>query len=310
VTELADEIEPRDLLTHAPDAWREGEVWVSIYQAFEIPVSVLDSAPKRLNLGEVVAVLFHARLRYQALVTGRVEAVGDVGYAFHAEGGPQEAREAIYLALMTPLDGERSAKDRISAAAGLLAAFEGGAIVYQLLLETSVTAEGASIYSPLFVNPESFGRPNMRDEYLHFIVEAAEKVAALPEVERNRVQLALRWFDMAMHDQAVDSFLKYWFAIETMGMPDTTNIKPINKALAATYGISFAEARDRFQVGRLYDRRNRIVHHGDLQPVHLQLFDYMQAVFIDLLRSLLGLHPAHRIGRLLESGDFNLPEYL
>jgi hypothetical protein len=100
--------------------------------------------------------------------------------------------------------------------------------------------------------------------------------------------LALHWFHLAMRDRGVDAFLKRWIALETLAMPDGTNIRPVNEALASAYGISYEEARDTYAVGRLAGLRARIVHHGEPLPIHSKLELYFDAVFYDVLMQLLG----------------------
>ena len=148
------------------------------------------------------------------------------------------------------------------------------------------------------------GTPNLNPDYLQFIADAHALLVDMPETDRNRLSLALRWINAAIRDRRVDAFIKYWLAIETLGMPDDTNIRPISETLARVYNISYAEARDRFLVGRLYGRRSRIVHEEDLTPVDAQVLIYLFAIFMDLLRAELGIQPSYRAGRVLENPDF------
>jgi hypothetical protein len=87
-------------------------------------------------------------------------------------------------------------------------------------------------------------------------------------------------------------------------MPDTTNIRPLEDLLAAHYGISHSEAREKFKIGQLFGMRGGIVHEGDLTSPDLRLLVYVQSLFTDALRATLGVAPAHRAGRLLERDDF------
>ena len=125
------------------------------------------------------------------------------------------------------------------------------------------------------------------------------------------MQLSLRWFELALYSKGdVDGFLRYWFAIETLGMPNATDIRPLNESLARTYGISFEDARKRFSIGRLFGMRSRIVHNGQIIPIHQNLSKYVEAPYVDILYEHLGLTSEQRAAGVLNTAGFNLKQYL
>jgi len=115
---------------------------------------------------------------------------------------------------------------------------------------------------------------------------------------------------MAVHDVGTDAFLKCWFAFETLAMPDTTDIRPLQEMMAEIYGIPVDEGAARFRLGRLYGRRGRIVHDGDLRPVDARLQRYVEAVFVDVLRHRLGVPSALRAAKIATMSDFDLDQHL
>jgi hypothetical protein len=93
-----------------------------------------------------------------------------------------------------------------------------------------------------------------------------------------------------MHEiKGVFAFLKCWIAIETLAMPDGTNIRPAILTLAAAYNMSEAEARDFFAIGRLFSLRGDIVHRGLTPRMDQYLLAYIEGVYVDLLAQVLGV---------------------
>ena len=91
----------------------------------------------------------------------------------------------------------------------------------------------------------------------------------------------------------------------TIGMPDTTNVRPLNDSLASAYGIPLEEAHDRFAIGRLFGLRSRIVHDGFMMPIYGQLLQYIEAVYIDVLHQHLGLPCAKKAEKVASDPAFN-----
>ena len=88
-------------------------------------------------------------------------------------------------------------------------------------------------------------------------------------------------------------------------MPDTTDIRPINIALARIYGLSRDEVTTRFKIGRIFGLRSDIVHNGQVRSIHQQLQRYIQAVYVDILFDLLGQASERRAEAVLDDATFN-----
>jgi len=222
-----------------PPEWLSGDgrVLSVVYKAFLIKASELPT-PIALQLDDVLAVLVYDSISYVLQTSPGIEASGDDGWTFHVEVGQEtEAPLGPYAVLMTHVrpDGsnEVAARDRISVAVGLLATLNGRNIVFEQLGEGEYSEATTTFYSPVIENPQAFGKPRLDRAYLDMIEEAGARIVELDEAHANRVRLALRWFDMGIHDSGVDAFLKLWFAIETLAMPDTTSIGPAEESMAA-----------------------------------------------------------------------------
>ena len=109
-------------------------------------------------------------------------------------------------------------------------------------------------------------------------------IQQLDEGVKNRIYLALRWIDNAKHEQSsLDEFLKLWFSIETLIMPDTSNIKPIKEFLENAYSLDAETVSSTFNIGKICNLRSRIVHGGVNIGIHSQLIEYLKAIIYDYL---------------------------
>jgi hypothetical protein len=305
----------------APSSWfttKEGSsLWISGYHAWRVEKDELLGGPKVFDLNQIRGVMLYGKLRYPRPLSLEVASqsqlhltVPDLFFA--------ETKEGSYLLLLTPLDidgrrgDETAVRERLGASVGLLAAFSGRNLVFEHvcdftfnLHDGSVTSSGQSAE-----NPFHFAPPDVSQTKLSAVSEADKAIAALPEADENRVRLSLRWFESALYADGVDAYLKYWLAIETLGMPNTTDIRPLVESLSRSYGLSYVEARQRFSVGRLFGLRSRIVHDGQIVYAHQSLSKYIEALYVDLLFEHLGLSSERRAGAIITDPNFDLKQYL
>jgi len=228
--------------------------------------------------------------------------------------------EAFYSVFISPFAkredtnaAEIEALERIEVARALFGSFQGRNIVFRKLYENtySYRDKGLTAWSEPLPVPLSFPRPVVTSEGFGPILQAERSRWSLNDVERNRVELSLRWLGQAMYASGVDSFLKYWFAIETLAMPDDTNIGPLNEILASVYTLpSATEAKERFHTGLLYGLRSRIVHNGFLPAVDGRILRYCEYLHHDVLRQKLGLSAEKRLDSLLVQESFDYGAHL
>jgi hypothetical protein len=200
----------------------------------------------------------------------------------------------LLLFAHAPLSDPRSvdeAQDRITEASGFLRTFEPGLLFHEEwenLLIAAIRQRGG-VPAPTTVL--SADEPDLSEIRIAEIEHASELLAQLDEVTRARINLALRWFNGAVVSSGAareEQFLRMWFALETLAMPGT-NVRPINEALAAAYGVTLQRATAEFFIGRLVGLRSRIVHGEARLAPGAQLTDYLSAVFTDVFRQFLGL---------------------
>jgi hypothetical protein len=214
----------------------------------------------------------------------------------------RKAPEAAYLVLSSPLKiegadkNESQVRQAMALALSLILAVHGRSAafshVFDHLLKVSET--GFILNGGSHMNYWFFGKPNLDTRHLDEIKEAEKALLSKPSQEKNRISLSLRWFSMATYDSGIDAFLKYWIALETLAMPDDTNIKPLREILAKASSIETQKIDDSFGIGRIYGLRSDIVHKGLQVTLDIPFLFYMSRLYSDVLFEVLGLPRMNR----------------
>jgi hypothetical protein len=152
--------------------------------------------------------------------------------------------------------------------------------------------------------------PNINSSALHLLSQSSVNLQTLSENMQNRVKLSLRWYGKSLREQAIDSFLSVWIAIEVIGMPDTSNVRPVIESLANIYQLDYQTAVVRFRFGRIHNFRSKIVHDGKMFIIHSLLTQYLEAIYIDLLIQTLNLPQERRTEKVLNHQLFDLETFL
>jgi hypothetical protein len=224
----------------------------------------------------------------------------------------------FWLIIMAPykVDGiegnEANVKRAISSSTGFLAAFTGRNAVYEKIYENifDIGSGYVTVFGPVSLNPGASPKPNFSRANVALINEAVKKIANLEERTRSRLGLAFHWYEKALKDSGRDAFLKSWIALEVLAMPDSTNIRPINEALARTYGKTIDETIKTFVVGRIFGLRSRIVHDGEVLPIKFVLEEYIQAIFADVLCDMLQITPYYQAEVIRNKNGFDFEKIL
>ena len=265
--------------------WSTTEVLVAGYQVVQATGMVVGSD---IRLGDVRVLLVRGSVEYSTARGWEVREVDDENFEFRL--GPIEritAPPGVYLLIVTPNDGHGG--ERVQVAAPLAAAVLGGSVIYRALFTNvfSTTGAGTQIKGPTFGPPKNFPAPSLDTDSVRRYKEAYLAVGSASQ--RARIQLSLRWFEEAHHTFNEDALLRYWFAIETLAMPNTTDIRPANELLARAYGMSLHDIRAEIELGRLQGLRSDIAHHGLMTALDSRLLNFAAAVYADILEATLGL---------------------
>jgi hypothetical protein len=207
---------------------------------------------------------------------------------------PKTLDEGIYVRVVVPLahssnpGDEVAVRARVDEVVGLATMQLGRSAVFEKLFENVLDfATGEAKASTIFKTPDR-RMPKIDQSSLDGLLEVEVARRALLPPDQARIALGLRWYlDSFTKADGIDSLLSLWFAIETVGMR-TTNVNEISDQLAIVYGIVKQDARDEFQIGKVFGLRSEIVHNGLRPQIHVDLLAYLDGVFIDVTRLLLG----------------------
>jgi len=304
-----------------PDAWLAGgvtSVWVSVFRLRRISSAHL-VIPHVFDIRDVRIALMNGSLEYVDLSKVAID-ISDASTWILRPSDQVVSRteEATYSLFITPF--EAGGKERhsgeiqrtVSMAVGLSVVVFGRNIAFQWMFDNTVTSAGrlSSVVSHVFENPIYFPIPDIvrNQDIVSSIATTLEKQ---PEAARNRISLSLQWFKEATYEKGgPNALLKYWIALETLAMPDTRDIRPIEDALREIYGMPHGEVRSRFAVGKLFGLRSRIVHNGELIYPHESVSAYIEALYIDMLLSQLRQVPQKRALAVLETPGLDLRSLL
>lgn len=307
-----------------PAEWRERgttSVWLTTYRSMRAQVERRPGSGVIFELKDALVVVLHGSVPYLDGRRVRIEFTSETEWHLHAEdaGVVEKTPLGHYIAIILPFDtanakgDEPAVRSRVQELVGMLVVFCGTNSVFQHIADNvlDIGTDQLTTFSEPRRNPMSLPEADVSDEALDLVKSSDAAVALRGAGDRERIGLALRWLHMATFDSGVDAFLKGWLAIETLGMPDTTDIRPIQESLVRAYELrGWQEAEARFRIGRLYGLRSVIVHKGALAPVHSQLLDYQRAIFVDVFRELLDLPGRGEAQRVLEDPTHPLADWL
>lgn len=293
-----------------PRHWHESHdhAWLTLYS---IALGTLTEFKhlKRVSLDDAFAFSFWGSMSYLdgSTLTLRFGPEGEL----IAQGGltQEQSGEGAWLAIVQPCltnspANEYGLKVKASVLAALLISVTTRNYAYSRVFDNciSLTTDEATATSPVVVSPHGYSQPRLVD--LDTFQSASAMLTSKPDAERRRIELSLHWYDKSLRSYGVDSFLSNWIAIETLAMPDTSNVKPINSQLADAYGLSYTEAAERFCVGRLLGLRSRVVHDGEDLIVMAAMSDYMNCLYEEILHYSLGMQ-TRRLGELALHPSFS-----
>lgn len=293
--------------------------WIA---AFEVigPMTKMVSAGHRVQLNEGRIVIRPTELTF--LDISKIQPSHDPASGIEFDGEPREQRlpKRPYLLIILPVNEAVESKDfdpqvyrrRVETILPLVIAVNDRNVAFKPIFENifSLTDETTSAFTDEIDTLQWRQGSGLAISSMDSIKDAIMATAALPPETKRRITLSLRWFGKSRLTTGTDSFLNLWIALETLAMPDTTNILPVLNALASAYCISVEEARERFQVGRIFNFRGRIVHDGERQRPSPALLLVLESIYVDVLKHLLQLRHTGEAVTALESRADSLWETL
>ena len=297
----------------------KSSVWIRCYWARPI-VAAPFSDQLVVHLARALLVFFRGSVTFAYAERPDIEPTEDRDARFRTPRryGQATTPPGTYAFIIAPHDVDSiEAREDVTEAQldeleGLLTSYGGRATVYRRVIDNicnlgdnSVTIYFGNVDNPAWYDPPDFSTPalaNLTD------VDIARSGAA--QDVRARIDLSLRWLAYAGRDHGVDAFIKCWVAVETLAMPDDTNVRPANELLASRYGISLDDASRQFLLGRLQGVRSAIIHRGLRVEIPGEVAKFMEGVYFDLLTALLNVSAKARAQLLLRQGAFDLGQWL
>lgn len=280
-------------------------IWVSVFRVFRVPYDTQVVRGKIAEFGQVRAVFTNVNLPYFNMAfgfnptpEGGVEPKGNfVGWEASDRG--------VLLLLMTPLksdgdlDPEIAARYRIDSARATIVAVMGLNAAFEQVCELSIEGRDASMAgisrnSPAMENPGFYETPDIEDSSAFEPIRSVlEGIESLDSPTQNRVRLALRWYQRALGDRRVlklgggnvDALINYWVALETLVRVGEQKVTgALIGALSDIHGLSRQEVGQTFPISKIYERRKKIVHQGELMlGMSFELQRFLSDVFLDIL---------------------------
>jgi hypothetical protein len=296
------EIDATELI---PPDWHDQPVWISSYRVFRLPASALlktepfDLLGVRAQLFWGRAPIWNSTLTLRPQPDGGVVAESVVEGVAHAPGGP-------YLLLMTPTESDATptavelTRSRLRSVVALLRLTLGRNIAVEPLGDLTFTASARNVtVQESFRSPTVDPAPDLSAPRLQMLSDIDQAIDRLDERQRGRAALSLQWFFDAQDNVGVDSFLSYWFALDSLAMPQPSGVKAFEGRLATMYGLERTDVASQFRLGRLKNFRDRIVHEALRPPIHIRLLDFLSALYWDALLDILGLAAQRVAGQVL-----------
>lgn len=196
-----------------------------------------------------------------------------------------------FLFIATRYGGEEDSAP-IRTMRGLVCAIAGRNAAFEEVFRAHVKPEPNSVQltADSSLNPATFPEIGR----VHAVLESTHH--ALLALDRSphgaKVAASLDWFEQSLEGRNTDGFVKCWIALETLMMYDA-NVAPIVDRLGSIFGLKENAVHDQLGPRALQKLRNRVVHSGDVAKIHHKVLDHISAMYVDLLRDVLGL-PAKR----------------
>lgn len=119
------------------------------------------------------------------------------------------------------------------------------------------------------------------EEFFAKIKPALELTQELSEEHRKRLAMASSWYWKGESElDPVNRFIEYWVSVESLEMPNTTNVRPVRERLESITGIKQEDWKD--FVGRLKGIRSKLVH-GEINEVPIEKVEQLRFLVLALM---------------------------
>ncbi len=226
------------------------------------------------------------------------------------ELGERQFPKSTYVFLASPMriDGvdehEPTVRNRLDEVAGLVKACCGINMMREVVYEVIVKADSSGIvgFSPVFEKVMPCDGPFVEDSSFVEINEVSIRLQNLRSYKRQRVDLALQYFNRALERD--DVFFNYWTALEILCDGKSGRIKKKVSDCYATHKLHNDEANR--AIRQITDLRNAFIHKGVRPHLSTDAERYIQMLFLDLLRQEIDLKFVNHLGVFRSKGGYDL----
>lgn len=216
--------------------------------------------------------------------------------------GWRSTGDGVVLVLISPMlaqegeeaDPETAVYHRFALVRATMVSVLGRVVAWEKLSEFSVTLGDRKIHhvSGAIEYPAVFEPPDVTDSSLALTKGVLETIPTLEPAARNRVRLALRWYERALGDRPVfrpgvipvDELINYWVALETLVSAEEKKVAgAVIGILAQLHDLTTQECGQTFPISGIYKKRNEVMHQGKSHEISKELAAFMSDVFLDIL---------------------------
>lgn len=278
-----------------------GYIYRHVYQCLKVRLRPIDDLVA-IRLGDVVVHLT-SRTQKVSLLVGATEITND--YTLNSKGAQLanvEFNGSVYLILsFMAADADTAAAEghaKFEVALGYIEVLLGDRFVYNKLYEQiiDVAKRTPQFISAAMLNPGFFEFHEVQDRALEVAATKWDAFAALEIKSRNRLILAIRWYQRGLLERiADDRFLSFWIAFEVIAMrgaPDLDSGIDFTKDRLAS-NLTREQVKIRLGFGELFGCRNSIVHDGQAVMDHWddERIIMMKNIMAELIRTELIIPP-------------------
>lgn len=308
------------LSRYGVDEWfqdkSDSTFWLRIYTSLLIPhdqfVPKLQGAVQRLGVRQPVAIHYESKSDLCLPSFEHYMYAGKNGMTvLDFDNRQRQLQKSNYVFVSTPLrvDGapgdEAASRHALDVVAGVMRAHAGLNLMRDLVFDGEVDAQGDEARLPRdeIRMPRLPEGPFVNEHNWLNIAEIVEALQCQPEHRRNRLQLALEYFNRAQQELH-DAFFYYWTALE---MVCGGSMKVIRAKVVSCYGLEGPEVVNQATSLEVFvDWRDKLFHQGERPPLSADIERYLQFLVLDLLRQELRLPLLGYLAVIQEAPGYDL----
>jgi hypothetical protein len=218
-------------------------------------------------------------------------------------------KNANYVLVFTPkkIDGkeleEKDIRQKLDVVTSILRTHTGLNFMRSIVYEGEVEAgiDRFSSASRAIKLPQAVEGPYITSNNWLQSKEIFDQINLKPKEKRDRIYLSLQYYCQAL--DSMDSFFLYWTALEILCQGKSQTIK---NRLRIALGFKTLQQVEAIGFGRIATWRHNFFHKGIRPILSSDVERYLQLVYLDLLRSDLGLLPAMHTINLTTTDGYDL----